>query len=114
MSKNLSNNYFFLVGFHVAIGLLIYLLPFLSKAFFVLITVFFLYRIFKAPNFQKAKEGLSFTFKNKNYELNLDSYELKEQQKKESKRQNQFESISPDGKWIAYVKNYNLFKKYKC
>jgi dipeptidyl aminopeptidase/acylaminoacyl peptidase len=62
-------------------------------------------------NFKKAKEGLSFTFKNKNYELNLDSYELKEQQKKESKRQNQFESISPDGKWIAYVKNYNLFIK---
>ena len=62
-------------------------------------------------NFQKEKEGLSFTFKNKNYELNLDSYELKEQQKKESKRQNQFESTSPDGKWIAYVKNYNLFIK---
>lgn len=62
-------------------------------------------------NIQKSTNGLTFTFNNKNYKLNLDSYEITEEKKKERKRQNQFESTSPDGKWIAYVKDYNLFIK---
>lgn len=62
-------------------------------------------------NFEKIKEGLSFSFQNKKYNLNIDTYQLTEQKKKERKRQSQFESTSPDGKWVAYVKNYNLYIK---
>ena len=60
---------------------------------------------------QKSTNGLTFVFNNKNYKLNLDSYELTEEKKKEQKKQNQFESTSPDRNWIAYVKDYNLFIK---
>ena len=62
-------------------------------------------------NIQKTTNGLSFTFKTKNYTVDLTSYEVTELVKKEPKTQNQFESRSPDGKWIAYVKEYNLFIK---
>jgi len=62
-------------------------------------------------NIQKTTNGLSFTFKTKKYIVDFTSYEVTEQKKEEEKPQNQFESISPDGKWIAYVKDYNLFIK---
>lgn len=62
-------------------------------------------------NIQPTKDGFSFTANNKNYLLNVDSYELIETKKNERKPRNEFESTSPDGKWIAYTKNYNLFIK---
>jgi len=64
-------------------------------------------------NIQNTKDGLSFTFKNKNYTVLLNSYQVTGLEKKEKKSKNQFESTSPDGNWIAYVKNYNLYIKSK-
>jgi len=57
------------------------------------------------------EENLSFETLGKAYILNLNSYELqpKEEKKKTSKKE--FESKSPDGKWIAYTKDYNLYIK---
>ena len=62
-------------------------------------------------NIQVVQEGLSFTYNNENYNLNTDTYQLAKQEKKEKKKTNSFESTSPDGKWKAYVKKYNLFIK---
>jgi dipeptidyl aminopeptidase/acylaminoacyl peptidase len=57
------------------------------------------------------EENLSFEALGKTYLLNFNSYklELKKEKKKEPK--NEFESKSPNGKWIAYSKDYNLFIK---
>jgi dipeptidyl aminopeptidase/acylaminoacyl peptidase len=53
---------------------------------------------------------LRFSVKNKNFKLDLNTYQLQlEGEKKES--ENPMESKSPDGKWIAFTKNYNLFLK---
>ena len=56
-------------------------------------------------------ENLEFKFKEKRYNLNLKTYQInpKEDTKKEEK--NEFESKSPDGKWIAFSKDYNIFIK---
>jgi dipeptidyl-peptidase-4 len=56
-------------------------------------------------------ENIAFKFQEKGYHLNLKTYQinLKEETKKEEK--NEFESKSPDGKWIAFSKDYNLFIK---
>jgi len=56
-------------------------------------------------------ENLTFDFDKKTYFLDLKTYniQLKEEDKKE--KENQFETKSPNGKWIAYSKNYNLFIK---
>ncbi|TXD60264.1 prolyl oligopeptidase family serine peptidase [Polaribacter sp. IC066] len=62
-------------------------------------------------NIEKVANGLSFTFKAKNYIVDLTSYEITEEKKEEEKKQSEFESKSPDGKWTAYVNNYNLFIK---
>ena len=62
-------------------------------------------------NIQPTKEGFSFSTKKKNYSLNIDSYKLIEVEKTEKKSKSEFESISPDGKWIAFTKNYNLYLK---
>ncbi|WP_298237750.1 prolyl oligopeptidase family serine peptidase [uncultured Algibacter sp.] len=56
------------------------------------------------------KENLSFYAFGKSYVLNLASYKL--QLKEEDKLvNNPFESTSPNGKWIAYSKDYNLYIK---
>ena len=44
------------------------------------------------------------------YALNLKSYELLEIEE-EKEDNNPFESKSPDGKWIAFTKDYNLYIK---
>jgi len=62
-------------------------------------------------NIQRTENGFSFSSNNKNFVVNTDSYELAEEKKEERKRVNEFESTSPDGKWIAFVKNYNLYIK---
>jgi len=59
---------------------------------------------------QKTTNGLSFTFEDKKYKVDLTSYEITEE-KEEEEKENEFESTSPDGKWIGYVKEYNLFIK---
>lgn len=62
-------------------------------------------------NIQSIEEGLSFSYDNDTYTVNLSTYVVKKEEKKKRNRRNEFESTSPDGKWIAYVKGYNLFIK---
>ncbi|MDO5977494.1 S9 family peptidase [Flavivirga spongiicola] len=56
------------------------------------------------------EKKLSFNTLGKSYVLNLESYklELKEEKKAEN---NPLESKSPNGKWVAYSKDYNLYIK---
>ncbi|MGM5469461.1 DPP IV N-terminal domain-containing protein [Flavobacteriaceae bacterium LMO-SS05] len=63
-------------------------------------------------NIEHLKNGnIDFSFDEKNYTVNLKSYELFLKEDKEKDNKNEFESTSPDGKWIAYSKDYNLFIK---
>lgn len=56
------------------------------------------------------KEGkIQFTVDANLYEVNLNDYSLEKKERKKSLKKNQSES--PDGKWIAEVRNYNLFIK---
>lgn len=54
------------------------------------------------------KAKISFTVNGKNYILDLISYSLT---KNTVVPENEMESTSPDGKWIAYADKYNLFIK---
>jgi len=56
-----------------------------------------------------ANEDLLFRYKGKGYILDIKSYEISLVEKENQKRNDPFESKSPDGKWIAYSKNYNLY-----
>jgi len=60
---------------------------------------------------QRTKEGLTFRTNRKDYVVNLKTYEITENKPKKREVRNRFESKSPDGKWIAYAKDYNLFIK---
>ena len=61
---------------------------------------------------EKGEKGnLEFKFEDKSYDLNLKSYQLKSYEEELKEKQNPFEAKSPDGKWIAYNKDYNLFIK---
>ncbi len=63
-------------------------------------------------NIERLKDGnLDLSFEGKNYTLNLKSYGLQIKQEEKKEERNEFESKSPDGKWIAYSENYNLFIK---
>tara|TARA_R110002051_G_scaffold286650_1_gene349250 strand:+ start:713 stop:2971 length:2259 start_codon:yes stop_codon:yes gene_type:complete len=63
-------------------------------------------------NIEKVAKKLTFSFKNKTYYLNLESYQLEENTiEKENVKPKNFESLSPNKKWIAFVKEYNLFIK---
>ena len=61
---------------------------------------------------EKSNGVLFFSTEKKNYSLDLNTYELElstvERKPIES---NDFESKSPDGNWIAFTKDYNLFIK---
>jgi len=57
-----------------------------------------------------SKTELDFKAKNKNFKLDLNTYKLHTNEEKEQ-IENPIESKSPDGKWIAFTKNYNLFLK---
>jgi dipeptidyl-peptidase 4 len=57
-----------------------------------------------------GKKELKFNVKNKNFKLDLNTYQLSLIEEKKEKR-NPHESKSPDGKWIAFTKNYNLYIK---
>ena len=63
-------------------------------------------------NIEKEDDILTFSTNGKQFTLNLTSYQIDEKIKKsEEKKETNFESTSPDKKWIAYTKNYNLFIK---
>ena len=52
------------------------------------------------------KNKVSFNATNKNYTLDLTSYQLT---LNAAQQQNETETKSPDGKWIAYTKDRNLY-----
>ncbi len=58
-------------------------------------------------------ENGNYTFKaeDKKYALALNTYTLLEIEEEKKEPENSFESKSPDGKWVAYTKNYNLYIK---
>ena len=65
-------------------------------------------------NFQyKDGKQISISINDKTYDLNLSSGEITEAKEEGKKVKNEFESESPDGKWVAYSKDYNLFIKSK-
>ncbi len=53
------------------------------------------------------KNSISFYLDQKEYVLNINNYTLSE--KKSKQKTSNFETVSPDGKWIAYTKDYNLY-----
>lgn len=54
----ITYSYIGLVGIHIVIGLLVFLMPFFSKVFFVMAIVYFMVRILRAPLKSKAPEIL--------------------------------------------------------
>ncbi len=58
-----------------------------------------------------GNDSLAFKNADRAYVLNLKTYQLREKEKDEKEEPNEFESKSPDGKWIAYSENHNLFIK---
>ncbi len=62
-------------------------------------------------DFQRTKKSLSFGFKGETYLVDLKTYNLELQKRNKQTKENPFESKSPDGKWVAYTKDYNLFVK---
>jgi len=60
------------------------------------------------------KEGdssLKFESKGKTYSIDLDSYKIKSISKDSIAEENRLEQSSPDGKWIAFARDYNLYIK---
>jgi hypothetical protein len=57
-----------------------------------------------------SKEMISFRIFDKQWTLDLNTYQLV---RDSSAEQNELESTSPDGKWIAYADQFNLFVKSK-
>ncbi|MEC3906714.1 prolyl oligopeptidase family serine peptidase [Tamlana sp. 2201CG12-4] len=62
-------------------------------------------------DFENLKGKLSFKTNNKTVIVDLKSYKLEEKKANKEKEENPFEAESPDGKWVAYTKDYNLFIK---
>ncbi|MBA6153176.1 DPP IV N-terminal domain-containing protein [Gelidibacter gilvus] len=63
-------------------------------------------------NIERTKDGhLRFNFESKSYTLNLKTYELQLAEKEDKDERDPFESKSPDGNWIAFSKDYNLYIK---
>jgi len=57
-----------------------------------------------------SKNKLKFKAKSKNYIIDLETYKLSINEEA-AEKPNPMESKSPDGKWIAFTKDYNLFIK---
>lgn len=69
-------------------------------------------KIVSLSEIQRTKDGgITFKWDSKEYEIDLQTYQLTEKTKEDKASNNPYESKSPDGKWIAYTKNYNLFIK---
>lgn len=63
-------------------------------------------------NIERTKDGhLKFNFESKTYILDLKTYQLQIEKEEKKEEKNEFETKSPDGKWIAYSKDYNLYIK---
>ena len=62
-------------------------------------------------NIHKKDSVLTFSVDNNELELNTNTYIITEKASKKKKEENEFETTSPDGKWIAYTKDYNLYIK---
>jgi len=63
-------------------------------------------------NIELTKDGhLKFNFESKTYILDLKTYQLQIEKEEKKEEKNEFETKSPDGKWIAYSKDYNLYIK---
>ncbi|MEH6535002.1 MAG: prolyl oligopeptidase family serine peptidase [Psychroserpens sp.] len=63
-------------------------------------------------NIQKTDNGnLTISIDSKTYTLDLKSYTLLIVEDEKEEENNPFETKSPDSKWIAYTKDYNLFIK---
>lgn len=62
-------------------------------------------------NFEPLENGLSFMYLEEKYTVNLDSYKVQKVEKEVSKKQNLFESLSPNKHWVAYQKDFNLYIK---
>ena len=60
---------------------------------------------------RKNKEELSMESQGKTFSLNLKTYTLSEIVPDKKETPSFFESTSPDGKWIAFTKDYNLLIK---
>lgn len=61
--------------------------------------------VYKNPN------AIEFTIQKNRYTLNVHNYSLTPKLKKERKRQKNNESTSPDEKWVAFAKDFNLHLK---
>ncbi len=59
---------------------------------------------------QISENEIEISFNSVKYLVNLTNYQLNARSKEEVYR-NESESISPDGQWIAYTQDYNLFIK---
>lgn len=55
------------------------------------------------------RDNIVVSVKGSKYNLNLSSGELTKKEEEKKEKQNRMESESPDGKWIAFVKDYNLY-----
>lgn len=62
-------------------------------------------------NIKKTSKTFLFSSEGQDYELNLKTYDLKVNPIEKKAEENPFESKSPDGKWVAFTKDYNLFIK---
>lgn len=63
-------------------------------------------------NIDKTEDGnLRIRIAKKNYILDIKAYTLIVKEDEETEEKNNLEAKSPDGKWIAYSKDYNLFIK---
>ena len=57
----------------------------------------------------KNRDSLTFVLKQNHYQLDLKNYHIRKTSPPEEK--SPLESLSPDGNWLAYAKNYNLYIK---
>ena len=60
---------------------------------------------------REANGGLSFMSKGQKFTWHEKTEVLQKIEAKKAKPTNPYEALSPDGKWIAFVKDYNLFIK---
>ncbi len=60
---------------------------------------------------KRNNREIEFNFKGEKFLLELDNYTITKVEKQKEEEKDKFEAESPDGKWIAFTKNYNLYVK---